>query len=112
MWQAKRRINDRLDQLNIDLKTICAALEFTSPEEITFYSARHTWATVQKRSGKSTEVIQEGLGHKNKVITEMYLAQFDIEVLDEADELILATGQQTKVQNPLEIRFNYFLVQK
>ncbi len=109
LFQAKQRINDRLKQMNDDLKMICASLGLESANEITFYSARHTWATVQKRAGSSTEVIQEGLGHKNKVITETYLAQFETEILDKADEVILVTGKK-KIDSIDSVKFNYTFI--
>lgn len=91
--QQKQRINDLLKKTNKDLRTICAPenLNINTANEITFYVARHTWATLQKRSGTSTELIQEGLGHQNKVITETYLAQFESSVLDETDKVIFST---------------------
>jgi len=45
----------------------------------TTYVARHTFSTVLKRSGASTEVIQEALGHTDKKTTENYLDSFDKE---------------------------------
>jgi integrase len=91
--QQKQRVNDLLKKTNDDLKTICSSenLNIQTSHEITFYVARHTWATVQKRSGTSTELIQEGLGHQNKVITETYLAQFESSILDDTDKIIFAT---------------------
>ena len=40
---------------------------------------RHTMATVLKRSGATTEFIQEAMGHENKSTTENYLSSFDFE---------------------------------
>lgn len=81
----KYAVNKKSLQVNRDLQTICRALGIPSPEMITFYSARHTWATLTKRAGGSTELIQEGLGHGNVKTTEVYLAQFANEDLDKAD---------------------------
>jgi integrase/recombinase XerD len=39
--------------------------------------ARHTFSTVLKRSGASTEIIQVALGHTNIKTTEAYLDSFD-----------------------------------
>lgn len=96
LLQQKQRINDMLKKTNKDLREICSAdgLKIQTTSEITFYVARHTWATVQKRSGTSTELIQEGLGHGNKIITETYLAQFESSVLDQTDEVILSTVEK------------------
>ncbi len=46
---------------------------------ITSYTARHSFATVLKRSGASVEFISESLGHSNIATTENYLADFEIE---------------------------------
>ena len=47
--------------------------------KITSYTARHSFATVLKRSGASIEFISESLGHSNLQTTENYLADFEIE---------------------------------
>nr|WP_302829170.1 site-specific integrase [uncultured Bacteroides sp.] len=44
---------------------------------ITTYSARHSFATVLKRSGVNIAYISESLGHSNLTITENYLASFE-----------------------------------
>ncbi|GGD68591.1 integrase [Emticicia aquatilis] len=44
-----------------------------------FYSARHSFATVLKRSGVSTEFISEALGHSNLATTQSYLDSFEDE---------------------------------
>lgn len=49
-------------------------------KKATTYVARHTFSTVLKRSGASTEYIQEALGHSNIKTTENYLDSFDKEV--------------------------------
>lgn len=46
---------------------------------ITTYSARHSFATVLKRSGVNIAYISESLGHSNLAITENYLASFETE---------------------------------
>lgn len=49
-------------------------------KRLTTYVARHTFSTVLKRSGISTEFIQESLGHTNILTTEKYLDSFEKEV--------------------------------
>lgn len=45
-------------------------------KRLTTYVARHTFSTVLKRSGVSTEFIQGSLGHANIRTTEKYLDSF------------------------------------
>ena len=44
---------------------------------ISTYTARHSFATVLKRSGTNISYISESLGHSNLAITENYLASFE-----------------------------------
>lgn len=46
---------------------------------VTTYTARHSFATVLKRSGANIAYISESLGHSNLKITENYLASFERE---------------------------------
>src|SRR6185437_5977239 len=48
-------------------------------DRVTSYTARHSFATVLKRSGATTEYISESLGHSSLTTTENYLADFEIE---------------------------------
>lgn len=52
-------------------------------KDVTTYTARHTYSTVLKRSGVSTEFISEALGHANKKTTENYLDSFENDALKE-----------------------------
>jgi len=52
-------------------------------KKATTYVARHTFSTVLKRSGASTEYIQEALGHSDVKTTENYLDSFEKEVKKE-----------------------------
>ncbi|MES2328556.1 MAG: site-specific integrase [Bacteroidota bacterium] len=51
--------------------------------KITTIVSRHSFSTQLKRSGASTEFIQEALGHTDKATTENYLDSFEIEVKKE-----------------------------
>jgi len=46
---------------------------------ISTYTARHSFATVLKRSGSNIAFISESLGHSDIKITENYLANFEDE---------------------------------
>jgi site-specific recombinase XerD len=46
---------------------------------ISTYTARHSYASVLKRSGANIAYISESLGHSNLKTTENYLASFEKE---------------------------------
>ncbi|MBI2285142.1 MAG: site-specific integrase [Bacteroidetes bacterium] len=48
-------------------------------KKVTTMAWRHTYATIMKKSGASTEYIQEAFGHTNVRTTENYLDSFDLE---------------------------------
>ena len=66
--QATKNINDHM-------KNICKKLGIE--KNVTTYTARHSFSTILKRSGASTEFISESLGHTNLNTTERYLDSFD-----------------------------------
>lgn len=74
--------------MNKELKKISALLKLDVT--LTTYVTRHSWATIAKRSGISTSVISEGLGHTTEEITQVYLDSFENDVLDDANELIIS----------------------
>ena len=67
--------------INDWMKTILKNLSIN--KKATTYVARHTFSTVLKRSGASTEFIQEALGHTDLKTTENYLDSFGKEVKKE-----------------------------
>lgn len=86
-----RGIDNRIDKVlktvNKDLKTI--AKEAKIDEKLTTYVARHSYATIMKRSGISTSIISEAMGHESEKTTQIYLDTFENHVLDEASKIIL-----------------------
>lgn len=66
--QFTKTVNKYIQRIADDLK-----LE----KHVTTYTARHSFSTVLKRSGASTEFISEALGHSNKKTTESYLDSFE-----------------------------------
>ncbi|GAA0564451.1 site-specific recombinase XerD [Chitinophaga japonensis] len=66
-------VNDRMAK-------ICEELNIR--KATTIYT-RHTYSTFMKRSGASTEFIQEALGHADKSTTENYLDSFEKDVKKE-----------------------------
>ena len=53
-------------------------------EGMSYYTARHTFATALKKSGVSVETISELLSHRSIAQTQVYLASFDTQHLDDA----------------------------
>ena len=81
------RIKKSRKKLNKDLKEIAELAGIDG--NITSYVARHSWATILKRSGVSTSVISEGLGHRTETTTQVYLDSFENATMDEANKKIL-----------------------
>lgn len=59
------------------------------PIDLTTYLARHSYATVLKRSGVSTAIISESLGHSSEKVTQIYLDSFENSQIDEAMKNLL-----------------------
>lgn len=57
-------------------------------KKMTFYAARHTYATEMNRMDVPKARIQEALGHSNMNTTELYLAGFDTGEMDEMDDKV------------------------
>ena len=80
--QQIRRIKKITYVVNKNLKKIGENLGLSMP--LTTYVARHSFATVLKRSGVSTSIISESLGHSSEKITQIYLDSFENSQIDEA----------------------------
>jgi len=84
--QQKDRIHKVQGQINKALKQV--ALVVGIEVNLTFYVARHTMATTLKRKQVSTDVISELMGHQDIRTTQIYLAKFGSEVINEAGNLL------------------------
>lgn len=72
----ERQLIQQLTQvINSHMKTIAETLGIAN--DVTSYSARHSFATVLQRSGVSTSFISEALGHSSEQTTRNYLAGFE-----------------------------------
>jgi len=56
---------------------------------LTTYVARHSYATVLKRSGVSTSIISESLGHSSERVTQVYLDSFENKQINDAMKNLL-----------------------
>lgn len=85
--QKADRLHKVLSKVNKYLKRIGKELKLPIP--LTTYVARHSYATVLKRSGVSTSIISESLGHSTERITQVYLDSFGNEQMDKAMKNLL-----------------------
>lgn len=80
--QINNRVKKITKQINEDLKTLATMAGIET--NLTTYVARHTFATVLKRSGVDISKISELLGHDSEKTTKIYLGDFENEELYEA----------------------------
>ena len=85
--QKQNRIHKILGKVNINLKLIAAQLGVEG--NLTTYVARHTFASVLKKSGVNIALISEALGHSDIATTQIYLDSFDNEQIDAAMKNLL-----------------------
>jgi len=85
--QQKNRIKKCLRQTNRDLKEIAMRLDIEG-EDITTYTARHTYAMALKRGGINMNIISDALGHADIKVTQHYLSRFEDDVIDASDEVL------------------------
>lgn len=79
-------IKNTTKTINKYLKLIATKLELNI--NLTTYVARHSFATILKRQGVSTEYISESLGHNSLKTTKNYLASFEDDVKKEYAKLL------------------------
>jgi len=85
--QKFNRVRKLCTQLNKELHKIAANLKIK--EDVTTYVARHSFATVLKKSGVNIGIISQALGHQDIKTTQVYLGQFDDEQVDMAMQNLL-----------------------
>lgn len=76
----QRRLNKRIRQIGV-------MLGFDFP--LTFYVARHSWATLAHEKGVPVSVISEGMGHTSEKTTHIYLASLNHYVIDRANRTVM-----------------------
>ena len=85
--QKFNRVRKLCTQLNKELHKIAANLKIK--EDVTTYVARHSFATVLKKSGVNIGIISQALGHQDIKTTQIYLSEFDNEQVDSAMKNLL-----------------------
>jgi integrase/recombinase XerD len=87
--EGERAIYQQLTKtINKYMKRISSELNLD--KEVTTYFARHSFATVLKRSGAKIEMISELLGHSSVDITENYLDSFEREQIQKETDVLTA----------------------
>ena len=85
--QIFNRTHKVLRKVNRELKVLGEMIGLQMP--LTTYVARHTYATVLKRSGVNIAIISESLGHSDLSTTQIYLDSFENSQIDEAMKNLL-----------------------
>ena len=85
--QIFNRTHKVLRKVNRELKVLGEMIGLQIP--LTTYVARHTYATVLKRSGVNIAIISESLGHSDLSTTQIYLDSFENSQIDEAMKNLL-----------------------
>ena len=73
---------------NQSIKSIAEIAEIPGSRELTWYTFRHSYATIARYHGIDREIIAELMGHKHDDITQVYLKRFPDRVIDEAHQKI------------------------
>lgn len=85
--QKSNRVHKICHQVNTELRTFAKELGITA--EVTTYVARHSFATILKKSGVNIGIISQALGHQDIKTTQIYLSKFDNEQVDDAMKNLL-----------------------
>ncbi len=87
----KKRTKDLTKRINAHMKLVGKSIGI---DNISTYTARHSYATVLKRSGANIAYISESLGHNSLKTTESYLASFEKEERQKNAALLTKFAQE------------------
>lgn len=85
--QKRNRVHKVCHQVNKELRQLARRLHISG--DLTTYVARHSFATVLKKSGVNIGIISEALGHHSLKTTQIYLGAFENSQIDEAMQNLL-----------------------
>ena len=88
--ESQRRVYQQLTK-TINKYILRIGKKLNIPHHITTYSARHSFATVLKRSGANIAMISDLLGHSDLKVTQNYLDSFENEQIHKQTD-VLTTG--------------------
>ena len=86
--EVQNKVQFWVHRINKQMKKIVAELGIN--KNVTTYFARHSFATILKNSGVSTEFISEALGHSSLSTTKTYFAGFEEEAIKRNTDVLLA----------------------
>lgn len=81
-------------RINRDLKQIGQKAGLQQP--LTFYCARHSWASIAREMNIPIEVISQGMGHQSERTTTIYLKTVAEQTIDRANQVICAALTEPK----------------
>ena len=85
--QKKNRVHKMCSRVNVALRDVAKRLKIKAT--VTTYVARHSFATVLKKSGVNIGIISEALGHHSLKTTQIYLGAFENSQIDAAMQNLL-----------------------
>lgn len=86
--EREREITQQLTKnINNYMKKIAKKLGIDMP--VTTYTARHSFATILKRSGANVSFISDALGHSNVSTTDSYLSGFEEEAIHKTTDALI-----------------------
>jgi len=85
--QKVAKIKSTTKTVNTNIKKIAKSLGIT--ENISTYSARHSFATISRNEGAEISYISESLGHSGMAVTENYLKSFGSDVREKYTSKLL-----------------------
>ena len=85
--QKQNRTHKICHEVNKELRALGKELHISM--DVTTYVARHSFATVLKKSGVNIGIISQALGHQDIKTTQIYLSKFDNEQVDDAMKNLL-----------------------
>lgn len=83
----RKQLDAKASDINYNLKKLATSSKLN--KRLHFHSSRHSFANIARKKKADLYSISKALGHKSLKVTEMYLASFDEQSLDETMEMVL-----------------------
>jgi integrase/recombinase XerD len=83
----RKQLDTKASGINGELKELASLAKLN--KRLHFHSSRHSFANIARKKKADLYSISKALGHKSLKVTEVYLASFDEQSLDETMEMVL-----------------------